>query len=244
MTVERPVRPGPRSRAAEGTRRERAVARSVDPARVRAEKRLQRFLDAALELIAEASGPEFTVQEVVERSGQSLRSFYQYFAGKHELVLALFEESVRSAADRLRAAVAAELDETARLRRFVLDYHRMCSPQAPMTSSASPAAKAPPIPTMAEWAQRLLTDHPREAARAYAPLVELFEELLRAAEDAGVARPGLAHRRLAGVVLQAIMFNAFAAIISSSPRVDDDTAAEELWALVRSGIGSGPAADR
>jgi AcrR family transcriptional regulator len=212
------------------------VARSVDPARVRAEKRLQRFLDAALELIAEASGPEFTVQEVVERSGQSLRSFYQYFAGKHELVLALFEEAVRSAADRLRAAVAAEPDETARLRRFVLDYHRMCSPQAPLTSSTSPAAT--PIPTMAEWAQRLLTDHPREAARAYAPLVALLEELLRAAEDAGVARPGLAHRRLAGVVLQAIMFNAFAAIIAGSPRVDADTAAEELWGLVRSGIGA------
>ena len=38
------------------------------------------------------TGKDFTVQDVVERSGQSLRSFYQYFAGKHELLLALFEE--------------------------------------------------------------------------------------------------------------------------------------------------------
>src|SRR3954471_12749445 len=83
--------------------RELAVARSLDPARVRAEKRVQRFLDAALELMNSAPDREFTVQEVVERSGQSLRSFYQYFAGKHELLLALFEEAVRTTAEQLRA---------------------------------------------------------------------------------------------------------------------------------------------
>ena len=67
--------------------RELAVARSLDSARTRAESRVQRFLDSALELMNGAStGKEFTVQEVVERSGQSLRSFYQYFGGKHELL--------------------------------------------------------------------------------------------------------------------------------------------------------------
>ena len=73
------------------------MARSLGPARTRAEDRVQRFLDAAIELAEDgASGKEFTVQEVVERSGQSLRSFYLYFGGKQELLLALFEESVRT----------------------------------------------------------------------------------------------------------------------------------------------------
>jgi AcrR family transcriptional regulator len=67
--------------------REQAVARSLDSARIRAESRVQRFLDAAIELLNSGSGKDFTVQEVVERSGQSLRSFYQYFGGKHELLL-------------------------------------------------------------------------------------------------------------------------------------------------------------
>ncbi len=88
MTVDPVADPAPTSW------RDLAVARSLDPARARAEKRVQRFLDAALELMARSPEKEFTVQEVVERSGQSLRSFYQYFAGKHELLLALFEESV------------------------------------------------------------------------------------------------------------------------------------------------------
>ena len=105
-------------------RRDLAVARSLDSARVRSEGRVQRFLDAGFELLASAeSGKEFTVQEVVDRSGQSLRSFYQYFAGKHELLLALFDEAIRSTADRLEEQVSREYDRaraTASLRGRVL----------------------------------------------------------------------------------------------------------------------------
>src|SRR6266568_9459653 len=88
--------------------RELAVARSLDSARMRAENRVQRFLDAALDLMERSPDKEFTVQEVVERSGQSLRSFYQYFAGKYELLLALFEEAVRTTADQLRESIGEE----------------------------------------------------------------------------------------------------------------------------------------
>src|SRR4029078_1247815 len=108
--------------------RELAVARSLDPARARAEKRVQRFLDAALALLQEPPDREFTVQEVVERSGQSLRSFYQYFEGKHELLLALFEESIRNTTGYLRARVAGEDDPTERLHHLVVEYYKVCRP--------------------------------------------------------------------------------------------------------------------
>src|SRR3954462_11276990 len=124
--------------------RDLAVARSLDPARVRAEKRVQRFLDAALELMNSAPGKDFTVQEVVERSGQSLRSFYQYFAGKYELLLALFEESVRSTADHVRALVAEEKNPRDRLQRFAREYYLLCRPPA----KARPARNRP-TPAMA-----------------------------------------------------------------------------------------------
>src|SRR5437764_15221375 len=123
-TDEAAVEPAPTG----ASRRELAVARVVDPARERAEGRVQRFLDAALELMNSPSGKEFTVQEVVERSGQSLRSFYQYFDGKYELLLALFEESVRSTADHLRDAVVDIDDPLDRLHRFAVEYYRMCGP--------------------------------------------------------------------------------------------------------------------
>ncbi len=196
----------------DATWREQAVARSLDPARARAEKRVQRFLDAALELMGDADSKDFTVQQVVERSGQSLRSFYQYFAGKYELLLALFEESVRTTAEQLEAKVAGIDDPMARLQAFVVEYYRICTPGTKKQAKADG-----PSPTaIAEFAQQLLTEHPREAATAFGPLVDLMERMLVDAGAAGALRPDLDHRRIAGVVLQSTMFSAFASTISGS----------------------------
>ena len=217
------------------TWREMAVARSLDPARVRAENRVQRFLDAAIELMNSDTGKEFTVQEVVERSGQSLRSFYQYFAGKYELLLALFEESVRTTAEQLRTVVDEHDDPLERLHVFAVEYYRLCRPRPKSRTSKKAATPA----AMAEFAQQLLTAHPKEAARAFVPLVSLFEELLEDAERAGAIRANLSHSTIAGVVLQAVMFNAFATTIAgSSSRANGDDGAEGLWELLLHGIGS------
>jgi AcrR family transcriptional regulator len=215
--------------------RDLAVARSLDPARARAEKRVQRFLDAALELMLESPDKEFTVQEVVERSGQSLRSFYQYFAGKYELLLALFEEAVRKTAVDLAAAVAEEKDPTEKLHRFATEYYKVCHP----SPKGAKLRKAAPTPVLAEFGQELLTAHPKEASHAFVPLVELFTGLLDDAAASGGLRNGLDHRHVAGIVLQAIMFHAFAATISgTSVRTDVDRAAQELWELILLGIAS------
>jgi AcrR family transcriptional regulator len=214
--------------------RELAVARSLDPARARAEKRVQRFLDAALELMTSSDGKEFTVQEVVERSGQSLRSFYQYFAGKYELLLALFEEAVRTTAAHLQEAVDATDVPLDRLHVFLVEYYKICH-----VNPRGRVSKKQPAPAMAEFAQQLLTDHPKEASRAFIPLVELLEGLLDEAVAAGDLQAGLNNQRIAGVLLQAIMFNAFASTISgSSVRGEPGEGAEELWRLVLGGIAA------
>ena len=67
--------------------KQRAVERSIKTAKLRAAQRVQRFLDAAQAIIIEKGSTDFTVQEVVDRSRQSLRSFYLQFDGKHELLL-------------------------------------------------------------------------------------------------------------------------------------------------------------
>lgn len=225
-----------------GSWREQAIARSLDSARTRAENRVQRFIDAAMELMADGSGKEFTVQEVVARSGQSLRSFYQYFGGKHELLLALFEESIRSTAERLQAVVDAEDDPGERLRAFVVEYYRVCRP-APSGPTSKPGP--PSSPVMVEFAQQLLTSHPAEAAGAFLPLVTLFERVLDDAAEAGVVRAGLDRSRIAGIVLEAIMFNAFSATISGT-RVpaDGDADAAKLWDLLMFGLSAEPTTER
>lgn len=223
------------------------MARSLDSARVRAENRVQRFLDAAFELMDQ--GKEFTVQEVVDRSGQSLRSFYMYFGGKHELLLALLEESVQTSAGHLREVVAAEEDALERLHTFVVEYFRMCRPvgadgAARRNSSKRKAGTAKkgstPSPVLVEFTERLLTEHPKEAVRAYVPLTALFEELLQDAVTAGAVRGDLRSRAVAGIVLEAVMFNLFAARIGGDVGSEDRTdPAEELWDLLFNGIGVG-----
>jgi AcrR family transcriptional regulator len=202
---------------------------------VRAEHRVQRFIDAALELMSDGGpGKDFTVQEVVERSGQSLRSFYQYFGGKQELLLALFEESLRVTTADLRERVDEEEDPLGRLHTFVVEYYRLCRPTRRTKGSRKGSVLA-----LAEFAQQLMTAHPTEATRAYAPLVLLFEEVLGAAIDAGVVRRDLNQGRVAGVVLEAIMFNAFSTTIGGAlAKQEDGDPAEELWDLIFYGIGA------
>jgi AcrR family transcriptional regulator len=100
--------------------RQRAVSKSLTAARGRAEQRVQGLLDAAFALIDERATTQFTIQEVVDRSKQSLRGFYQYFEGKDELLFALLEESIRESLDDLRSAVEAESKPLERLRAFTI----------------------------------------------------------------------------------------------------------------------------
>ena len=88
-----------------------------------------------------------------------------------------------------------------------------------------------------DFAQQLLTSHPAEAARAFTPIVTLFGEVLDEAATAGAIRPGLRQGPIAGIVLEAIMFNAFSVTIaggsSSKAKIDP---AEELWDLILHGV--------
>ena len=170
--------------------RDRAIERSTRAARERAAVRVQQFLNAAREIIAEKGSTEFTVQEVVDRSKQSLRSFYQYFDGKHELLLALFEEEMGEAVARVKR-VTVDGDPLDRLEQTVLVLYELCSP-----------SELSEQPLFLEFAQRLLVTHPSEVESAYAPLLEYIVSMVEEAGDAGLLRPGRP-RRLAAIVLQA-----------------------------------------
>ena len=164
--------------------------------------------------------------------GQSLRSFYQYFAGKHELLLALFDEAIRSTADRLEELVAKESTPLDRLHCFVVEYYRMCLP-----APKGRASKNNPTPVMAEFSHELLTAHQDEAARAFVPLVTLLEKVVADAVEAGVVRAGLAYDDAAGFILSTIMFNAtYASTISGLKPHDPAQAADGMWQFISAGV--------
>src|ERR1044071_6593363 len=61
------------------------------------EPRERRFMRSALAILGETGRTDFTVLEVVERSKTSLRSFYQHFSTKDELLLALIDRIMAEA---------------------------------------------------------------------------------------------------------------------------------------------------
>ena len=168
--------------------RQRAVLRGLTAARSRAEKRVQRYMDAAFELMDEKSSTEFTIQEVIERSGQSLRGFYQYFDGKGELLLALFEQSVAEALSDLEAAGAAEEDPLGALRAFTVRLHEWCEP----AHGARGTHNRVPV---SEFSLQLTMTEPERVREAMAPIYEMLAERIRNAAEAGrleVGDPGVA----------------------------------------------------
>ena len=54
--------------------RQRAVVRGLSAARSRAEQRVQRYKDAAFELMDENGTTEFTIQDVIDRRAKSIES--------------------------------------------------------------------------------------------------------------------------------------------------------------------------
>ncbi|MFF1299784.1 MULTISPECIES: TetR/AcrR family transcriptional regulator [unclassified Streptomyces] len=192
--------------------KQRAVERSTQAAKRRAEQRVERFLDAAQAIMADKGTTDFTVQEVVERSKQSLRSFYQHFDGKNELLLALFEDAMSKSAGQLRAAAAEHSDPLARLRVAVQTLFENSRPD--------------PV------ALRLLVSHPNEMRVANAPLLALFTELMTDLEEAGVLREGFEPRRVAALTVQTVMFNAQ----SSGHTGSHPITADEIWDFCAQGF--------
>jgi AcrR family transcriptional regulator len=204
--------------------KQRAVERSTRAAKMRAEQRVQRFLDAAQSLITREGTTDFTVQQVVEASNQSLRSFYQHFDGKHELLLALFEDALRRATDQIRAAASVPESPLDRVKVAVQLLFELSRPD--------PAARRP---LFTDFAPRLLISHPTEVRGAHAPLLTLLTELLTEAEEAGELRSGISARRAAALTMQTVMFVAQSAVVSD----DDDLpviTADEMWDFCAKGF--------
>ncbi|WP_054811882.1 TetR/AcrR family transcriptional regulator [Nocardia arizonensis] len=207
--------------------KERAVERSLRSAKLRAEERVQRFLDAAQAIITEKGTTDFTVQEVVDRSRQSLRSFYLQFDGKHELLLALFEDAVGRIAEQLRAAADGPTDPLDKLQVAVELLFELCRPD--------PAARRP---LFTDFAPQLLMTHPDQVKVAHAPMLNLFTELVGQAEAAEQLRADVNPRRMAAMVMQTVMFTA-----QSSAVTEDEThhaiTASEVWNFCAHGFARG-----
>jgi AcrR family transcriptional regulator len=210
--------------------RQRAVSRSLTAARSRAEDRVQRFLDAAFALIDEKGTTDFTIQEVIDRSNQSLRAFYQHFSGKDELLLALFEETVHEATDDIAKSVEAETNPLERLHVFVLSLHAWCDPHERPRKRGTHSR----LPIM-DFMLRLAADHPERVKAGVAPVSALLHELLEAAVAAKAIK--IPDTRHAAALIQQTVFSSWLGErLVHNPRARPT--AEETWEFCLHGLSS------
>jgi AcrR family transcriptional regulator len=209
--------------------RQRAVSRSLSSARSRAEQRVQRLMTAAFELIDEKGTSDFTIQEVVDRSKQSLRAFYQYFDGKDELLFALLEECIRESLEDFRTVVEAESEPLARLRAFTIRLHEWCEPHG--TKRKRGAHNRVP---MSEFSMQLALKDPESVGSATAPISRMLVELLDAASAAGAIRVEDT-RRTAMLMQQTVMYGWLMNRLAKSGRAR--VTAEDAWEFCLRGLG-------
>jgi AcrR family transcriptional regulator len=208
--------------------RQRAVSKSLSAARSRAEQRVQRLLDAAFDLIDERGTTEFTIQEVVERSKQSLRGFYQYFEGKDELLFALLEETIRESAADIREAVDSESEPLERLRAFTIRLHEWCEP----IGKRRKRGKHNRFP-LSEFSLQIAIKDPERVALVMAPISRLLVELLDAAVAAGAIHAADT-QRAAVLIQQTVMYGWLMNRLVQSPRMR--VTAGDAWEFCLHGL--------
>ena len=156
------------------------------------ESRPNRFMRSALAILGETGRTDFTVLEVVERSKTSLRSFYQHFSTKDELLLALIDRIMsestlkwRQETDGLEAAAALQL---------LIDRV-----SAPATSSTQDSINR----GLTFYNDHLAESLPREYARVLSPVHELIKDIIERGIAEGSFDPELDVDRSAALIMQA-----------------------------------------
>ena len=210
--------------------RQRAVSKSLSAARTRAEQRVQGILDAGFALIDERGTTEFTIQEVVDRSKQSLRGFYQYFESKDELLFALLEETIRESLEDLRSAVESESEALLRLRAFTIRLHEWCEPLGKRRKRG--AHNRVPI---SEFSLRLALKDPERLAAVIMPISRMLVELLKAAVAAGSLQV-TDTSRAALLIQQTVMYSWLMNRFVQKPQ--GRVTAEDAWEFCLHGLGS------
>ena len=186
--ARRTPRTEPEEEKAVGGWRRRALDRSLVDAKVRALNKGEGFIQSASKLLNKTGALDFTVQDVVDNSDLSLRSFYQTFASKEDLLIAMFEEYVESAAEWQREQMEEHDDPIEQIRVFL---------ESLWVGKLSPEVTR----SLALYSLNLSATAPAELAEALAPQLEVLHAAVERGVRTGQVRDDISSRRIAEILL-------------------------------------------
>jgi AcrR family transcriptional regulator len=173
---------------------ERPSAAPTDVGTADEESRSSRFMRSALAILGETGRADFTVLEVVERSKTSLRSFYQHFSSKDELLLALIEKIIAESAQRWRADI--ENLAPAEALRVLID--RVAAPASSTTQDSINRG-------LTFYNDHLAETVPAEYARVLSPVKLLIKDIIERGVADGAFDPQIDVDPTATLIMQSAL---------------------------------------
>ncbi len=200
-------------------------------------ERTRMIVAAAYELIDEGGLEDLTIRTVLKRTGLARRAFYEQFAGKDDLVLAVFEQAMRFAADMYREMVAPLADPVERLKAIILSIgHGAATPEEATSGEGSRMAAA-----LSREHLRLAESRPDELHQALRPLMALIADQLAEGMAAGTIRQG-EPARLAVFIYNLVATTMHTELIAqeaTGPAGERrDRLADELWEFCRRAVAA------
>lgn len=206
---------------------ERAAERSpvVQRSRSRGVEQAKSIVEAARRLIA-VKGPSFTTQELVKEAGIALQTFYRYFQGKDQLILAVIEDIIDESCVQYREGAGKIADPVERLRYYV------ASTVAGVGRSGG-AGRGPSFITAEHW--RLQTLYPKEVSRATRPFTDLVLGEITEATATGQLHP--ADPEYAAWLMTQLVMAVYHHYDSAGLDEPVELIAERLWAFCLAALG-------
>ncbi|UXA20108.1 TetR/AcrR family transcriptional regulator [Mycobacterium sp. SMC-4] len=203
---------------------QRTIERRLSSARARALARSSRFLGAALELVEESGRADFTIQTLIDRSNLSLRAFYQHFAGKDELLLALFENVTSQFIESIRQEVAAADGPMGQLEAFCRGF-----------LSRAESSEAIGGRVMTIYHLGLEIERPEYFAKIWEPHQKLLTKILTACAREGLVRTDLSPGQLTTLLNSTLTALAQIGVFSLGAK-GVNLSEDQLWAWCRQAV--------
>src|SRR5215813_3305562 len=204
-----------------------SMQRSLRAARARAHARTNRFVTAAARLWQETGNADFTVQDVVDRSKMSIRTFYKYFGSKEDLLIAVYETVIaQEAVPRLRKRLEKFKDPLLRLKAYIEGLLEL-------SAQSGPGGKS-----LVHYQNRLAESRSADLATAMKPQYELLVELIGDIARTRSLRRDLTVESAARLTNYTVLAAAHGRALGSEGAAD--ISAETIWMFCVTGMGLAP----
>jgi AcrR family transcriptional regulator len=216
---------------------ERATRRVLEAGRDQILQRSRQMVEAAYHLL-EAEGLQgMTIRAVLKKTKLSRRAFYQRFAGKDDLVMAVFEQTIRLATRHYGEQIRSLPDPMQRLRLIVTCIALGSSTLRPEDTRQSSRRAA----AMTREHLRLAESRPADLQAALSPLIALIARQLSSGIEAGLVRDE-DPQRMATLVYNLVSTTVHAELLAQENTQPDRAyraqLASDVWEFCRRAISA------